>query len=141
MRDTVWQVPETCGWNPFVQDLADGLKHVGWAVLTPGVCRDECEPVPGATPQWSGRIPDVVHMAMKAIYNPVYAPATAGRPFDFGAHANDFLVGREQSCATETFLVRVPGGGAVPEHEHPDMEQTFVFLSGVGIAALSVKLV
>jgi quercetin dioxygenase-like cupin family protein len=73
---------------------------------------------------------------MNAFHMPVYAPATKGRPFDFGTHANDFLVGREQSSATETFLVRVPGGGAVPEHEHPDMEQTFVFLSGVGIAVL-----
>lgn len=57
--------------------------------------------------------------------------------FDFGTHANDFLVRREESLATETFLVRVPGDGAVPEHVHTDMEQTFVFISGVGEATLS----
>ena len=67
---------------------------------------------------------------------PVHAPATRGEPFDFGTHANDFLVKREQAKATETFLVRVPGLGAVPEHVHSDMEQTFVFLSGVGTASL-----
>ncbi|WP_239124498.1 cupin domain-containing protein [Rhizocola hellebori] len=62
---------------------------------------------------------------------------TAGEPFDFGTHANDFLVSRENTLATETFLVRVPGVGAVPEHVHTDMEQTFVFLSGVGRATLT----
>ncbi|GAA1381180.1 cupin [Catellatospora chokoriensis] len=67
---------------------------------------------------------------------PLHAPATRGEPFDFGTHANDFLVKREQARATETFLVRVPGLGAVPEHAHSDMEQTFVFLSGVGTATL-----
>lgn len=68
---------------------------------------------------------------------PIHAKVTAGEPFDFGTHANDFLVSRERALATETFLVRVPGGGAVPEHVHNDMEQTFVFLSGVGRATLT----
>jgi quercetin dioxygenase-like cupin family protein len=68
---------------------------------------------------------------------PVFAPLTAGDPFDFGTHSNDFLLRREQALATETFLVRVPGLGAVPEHVHTDMEQTFVFVSGVGEATLS----
>ncbi len=68
---------------------------------------------------------------------PVHARSTDGEVFDFGTHANDFLVRREESLATETFLVRVPGGGAVPEHVHTDMEQTFVFVSGVGEATLS----
>ncbi|MGH3935248.1 MAG: glycosyltransferase, partial [Pseudonocardiaceae bacterium] len=67
---------------------------------------------------------------------PVHARSTDGEVFDFGTHANDFLVRREESLATETFLVRVPGGGAVPEHVHTDMEQTFVFVSGVGEATL-----
>jgi mannose-6-phosphate isomerase-like protein (cupin superfamily) len=67
---------------------------------------------------------------------PIHAPATRGEPFDFGTHANDFLVKREQARSTETFLVRVPGLGAVPEHMHSDMEQTFVFLSGVGTATI-----
>lgn len=67
---------------------------------------------------------------------PVFARFTTGEPFDFGTHANDFLLGREHAHATETFLVRVPGLGEVPEHLHTDMEQTFVFLSGVGEAAL-----
>ncbi|MBV9160853.1 MAG: hypothetical protein JO309_01190 [Pseudonocardiales bacterium] len=49
---------------------------------------------------------------------PVHARSTDGEVFDFGTHANDFLVRREESLATETFLVRVPGGGAVPEHVH-----------------------
>ncbi|MGB6162294.1 MAG: cupin domain-containing protein [Pseudonocardiaceae bacterium] len=68
---------------------------------------------------------------------PVHARSTDGEVFDFGTHANDFLVRREESLATETFLVRVPGGGAVPEHVHTDMEQTFVFISGVGEATLN----
>ncbi|MGH3694039.1 MAG: cupin domain-containing protein [Pseudonocardiaceae bacterium] len=68
---------------------------------------------------------------------PVHARSTDGEVFDFGTHANDFLIRREESLATETFLVRVPGGGAVPEHVHTDMEQTFVFVSGVGEATLS----
>jgi quercetin dioxygenase-like cupin family protein len=38
---------------------------------------------------------------------------------------------------TETFLVRVPGGGGVPEHVHTDMEQTFGFVSGVRETTLS----
>lgn len=67
---------------------------------------------------------------------PIHVPATRGEPFDFGTHANDFLVKREQARATEAFLVRVPGVGCVPEHVHSDMEQTFVFLSGVGTATL-----
>jgi tetrameric-type glycyl-tRNA synthetase beta subunit len=68
---------------------------------------------------------------------PVHARSTDGEVFDFGTHANDFLVRREESLATETFLVRVPGGGAVPAPVHNDMEQTFVFISGVGEATLS----
>ncbi|MEV6818261.1 cupin domain-containing protein [Nocardiopsis dassonvillei] len=68
---------------------------------------------------------------------PIHTPATGGATYDFGTHANDFLVRREQAGATEVFTVRVPGGGAVPEHVHTDMEQTFVFLSGVGTATLT----
>ncbi len=68
---------------------------------------------------------------------PVHARSTDGEVFDFGTHANDFLVRREESLVTKTFLVRVPGGGAVPEHVHTDMEQTFLFVSGVGEATLS----
>lgn len=67
---------------------------------------------------------------------PIHAPATRGEPFDFRTHANDFLVKREQARSTEVFLVRVPGLGTVPGHVHSDMEQTFVFLSGVGTATL-----
>ncbi|MGH3996392.1 MAG: hypothetical protein ACRDTJ_02885 [Pseudonocardiaceae bacterium] len=71
----------------------------------------------------------------------VHTRSTDGEVFDFGTHANDFLVRREESLATETFLVRVPGGGAVPEHVHTDMEQTFMFVSGVGEATLSRRQV
>ncbi|MGW7006140.1 cupin domain-containing protein [Streptomyces sp. NPDC054933] len=70
---------------------------------------------------------------------PVHARLAEGAPFDFGTHANDFLLRREQALATETFTVRVPGGGAVPPHIHTDMEQTFVFVSGVGEATLSCE--
>jgi quercetin dioxygenase-like cupin family protein len=62
---------------------------------------------------------------------------SAGESFDFGTHANDFLLKRENSLATETFLVRVPGRGSVPAHTHTDMEQTFVFISGHGTAILT----
>jgi mannose-6-phosphate isomerase-like protein (cupin superfamily) len=68
---------------------------------------------------------------------PTCAHFTEGEPFDFGTHANDFLLKREDSLATETFLVRVPGRGSVPAHTHTDMEQTFVFISGCGTAVLT----
>ncbi|MBV9025073.1 MAG: cupin domain-containing protein [Streptomycetaceae bacterium] len=67
---------------------------------------------------------------------PLHVPYTAGEPFEFGSHSNDFLLRREQALATETFTVRIPGQGAVPEHVHTDMEQTFLFLAGVGEASL-----
>ncbi|MCR8945115.1 cupin domain-containing protein [Streptomyces sp. OUCMDZ-4982] len=67
---------------------------------------------------------------------PVHAPYTGGEPFEFGTHSNDFLLHRENALATETFTVRVPAGRAVPEHVHTDMEQTFVFISGIGAATL-----
>lgn len=69
---------------------------------------------------------------------PLKARFTQGEPYDFGTHANDFLVRREQSRASETFLVRVPGGSAVPPHVHNDMEQTFLFLSGIGTVTLDL---
>jgi quercetin dioxygenase-like cupin family protein len=71
-----------------------------------------------------------------AFPEPIHMSATSGEPFNFGTHVNEFLVRREHAQATETFLVRVPGLGAVPEHAHSDMEQTFVLLSGVGRATL-----
>ncbi|GAB3165220.1 hypothetical protein GCM10027059_22600 [Myceligenerans halotolerans] len=74
---------------------------------------------------------------MNANTAPVHRPLTDGDVYDFGTHANDFLVRREQALATEVFTVRVPGERAVPEHVHTDMEQTFVFVSGVGTAYLS----
>lgn len=75
---------------------------------------------------------------MSDLVVPVHAPATAGAPFDFGSHFNDILVPREDTRATEVFTVRVPGsGGCVPLHVHEEMEQTFVFLAGVGEAFMS----
>lgn len=71
------------------------------------------------------------------VHMPVHRRLTDGEVYDFGTHANDFLVRREQALATEVFTVRVPGARAVPEHVHTDMEQTFVFVSGVGTASLS----
>ncbi|MBI1758337.1 MAG: cupin domain-containing protein [Actinobacteria bacterium] len=68
---------------------------------------------------------------------PAHSSFTDGDPFDLGTHANDFHVRRENSLATETFTVRVPGGGEVPCHVHDDMEQTFVFISGIGEAILA----
>jgi quercetin dioxygenase-like cupin family protein len=71
------------------------------------------------------------------IVEPTCTRFTEGEPFDFGTHANDFLLKREHALATETFLVRVPGRGSVPAHTHTDMEQTFIFISGYGTAILS----
>lgn len=71
------------------------------------------------------------------VHMPVHRRLTDGEVYDFGTHANDFLVRREQALATEVFTVRVPGARAVPEHVHTDMEQTFVFVSGIGTASLS----
>src|SRR5262245_20260015 len=55
-----------------------------------------------------------------------------GDRFDFGTHVNEFLIRREDAVASEAFLVRVPPRGATPLHVHPDMEQTFVIVSGSG---------
>jgi mannose-6-phosphate isomerase-like protein (cupin superfamily) len=71
------------------------------------------------------------------LLTPIHIPATAGKRFDFGTHCNDFLVPREAARATEAFTVSVPGGSCVPLHEHPDMEQTFIFQSGAGEAFLA----
>lgn len=68
---------------------------------------------------------------------PVHIPASAGQPYDFGTHRNDFLVPRENALATEVFTTVVPGCGAVPLHVHSDMEQVFLFLSGLGDAHLT----
>jgi mannose-6-phosphate isomerase-like protein (cupin superfamily) len=68
---------------------------------------------------------------------PIHRALASGDVYDFGTHANDFLLRREQAQATEVFTVRVPGERAVPEHVHTDMEQTFVFISGVGTASLA----
>lgn len=68
---------------------------------------------------------------------PIHVPATAGNRFDFGTHANDFLIGREAAQATEAFTTCVPGGGSVPLHVHSDMEQVFLVLSGAGTATLA----
>lgn len=67
---------------------------------------------------------------------PISKAITSGDVYDFGTHCNDFLVKREQSHATEAFLVRVPSQGSVPPHVHTDMEQTFVFTAGVGTVVL-----
>jgi quercetin dioxygenase-like cupin family protein len=62
--------------------------------------------------------------------SPLSANVWNGERFTFPTHINEFLVRREDAKATEAFLVRVPPGGATHLHHHPDMEQTFFFLSG-----------
>ena len=74
---------------------------------------------------------------MTRLMAPVHIPATAGERYGFGTHANDFLIPRENAAAAEVFTTAVPGGSAVPLHVHPDMEQTFVFLTGAGNAYLA----
>jgi glycosyltransferase involved in cell wall biosynthesis len=61
----VLQIPESCGWNPYVGELDRALTARGVPVLRPGLCRDEPGAeryagwVPGDTP---GSRPDVVHL-------------------------------------------------------------------------------
>ncbi|GIH11219.1 hypothetical protein Rhe02_92860 [Rhizocola hellebori] len=59
-RTSLWQVPETCGWNKYVEDGADAIAQLSWTILRPGVCQDV--PTAAASQAWEGPTPAVVHV-------------------------------------------------------------------------------
>ncbi|MFJ5740115.1 glycosyltransferase family 4 protein [Streptomyces microflavus] len=61
---SVLQVPEECGWNPYVAAGEQALAGAGLTVLRPGLCLDNPEPPAGlpALPSLEGVRPDVVHL-------------------------------------------------------------------------------
>ncbi|MCR8945114.1 glycosyltransferase [Streptomyces sp. OUCMDZ-4982] len=61
---SVLQVPEECGWNPYVAAGERALAGAGLAVLRPGLCLDNPNPPAGlpALPNLEGVRPDVVHL-------------------------------------------------------------------------------
>ncbi|MGH3709089.1 MAG: hypothetical protein ACRDRQ_13540 [Pseudonocardiaceae bacterium] len=60
---SVLQVPETCGWNPYVGAGAQALDRRGLTLLRPGLCCDNPRPAPLADlDALAGLSPDVVHL-------------------------------------------------------------------------------
>lgn len=59
---SVWQVPETCGWNDYVREADQALASTGWIVLRPDICRDTPSPAVVARTIWTGPIPAIAHL-------------------------------------------------------------------------------
>ncbi len=57
---------------------------------------------------------------------------TKGDSFEFESHINEFLVPREATKSSETFLVVVKPGKSSHMHKHPEQEQTFYVIKGSG---------
>src|SRR3989344_703254 len=56
-----------------------------------------------------------------------------GKRFNFGTHLNEFLIPRERTKSSETFLVVVHPQKSTHLHKHPDMEQVFFVIEGHGV--------
>ncbi|MFA5838572.1 MAG: cupin domain-containing protein [Candidatus Paceibacterota bacterium] len=56
-----------------------------------------------------------------------------GKHFEFETHINEFLISREKTKSSETFLVIIKPDKYTHMHIHPDVEQTFYIISGKGI--------
>lgn len=57
---------------------------------------------------------------------------TKGNRFKFESHVNEFLVPREATKSSETFLVVIKPGKSSHMHKHSDQEQTFYITKGAG---------
>lgn len=57
---------------------------------------------------------------------------TKGKSFEFESHTNEFLIPREATKSSETFLVVIKPGKSSHMHKHPDQEQTFYVIKGTG---------
>ncbi len=55
-----------------------------------------------------------------------------GEHFEFESHINEFLIPREMTKSSETFLVIVKPGKSSHMHKHPEQEQTFYITKGEG---------
>jgi glycosyltransferase involved in cell wall biosynthesis len=62
----VLQIPEQCGWNPYIAAAESALAAAGATVLRPGWCADDPGPAPAsgpaALPGRGGAEPQVVHL-------------------------------------------------------------------------------
>lgn len=56
-----------------------------------------------------------------------------GRHFEFASHINEFLIPREKTAGSETFLVIIRPKQSTHLHRHPDMEQVFYVIRGRGV--------
>lgn len=62
-RIQVLQVPEQCGWNPYVAAAETALTAAGATVLRPGWCADDPGPAPAPEAPDPTRVrPDIVHV-------------------------------------------------------------------------------
>lgn len=62
-RIQVLQVPEQCGWNPYVAAAETALTAAGATVLRPGWCADDPGPAPAPEAPDPARVrPDIVHV-------------------------------------------------------------------------------
>ncbi len=57
---------------------------------------------------------------------------TKGNSFEFESHVNEFLVPREATKSSETFLVIIKSRKSSHMHKHLDQEQTFYVIKGTG---------
>ena len=55
-----------------------------------------------------------------------------GKVFRFATHVNEFLVPREKTSSSETFLVVIEPNKSTHLHKHEEMEQTFYVTKGKG---------
>lgn len=55
-----------------------------------------------------------------------------GERFEFKSHINDFLISREITKSSETFLVIIRPRKSTHMHIHSDVEQTFYVIKGNG---------
>jgi beta-1,4-mannosyltransferase len=83
MPTSVWQVPETCGWNDYIREADHALAAVGWTVLRPDLCCDVPSPAAASSTIWTGPIPAVVHLhwpeKLAAALQPQLALALVGK--------------------------------------------------------------
>lgn len=55
-----------------------------------------------------------------------------GKRFKFASHINEFLIPREKTSSSETFLVIIEPNKSTHLHKHDETEQTFFVTNGKG---------
>jgi len=54
------------------------------------------------------------------------------KPYNYPTHANQLVIDRSESVASEVFMVRLDPDQAPPLHKHDDTEQVFYIVEGTG---------